>query len=79
MDEFSARVRRAVETIAAGVGPGAAAVAVCHGGVVAELCRQATGSRAFAFLRNDNTAVTRVVLHADGGLLLRSFNNICHL
>lgn len=50
-----------------------------HGGVIAELCRQATGSRPFAFIRNDNTNVTRIVVHPEGTLLLRSFNDTTHL
>jgi probable phosphoglycerate mutase len=79
MEAFAERVRRGLETIAETVGPGALAVAFSHGGVIAELCRQATGSRAFSFLRNDNTALTRLVVHADRGLLLRGFNDIGHL
>jgi probable phosphoglycerate mutase len=77
--EFSGRVRRAVDAIVAAVGPGAIAVAFTHGGVIAELCRQATDSRGFAFIRNDNTSISRLVVHADRGLLLRSFNDIGHL
>ncbi len=54
-------------------------VAVLHGGVIGELCRQATGSRPFAFIHADNGSISRLVSHADGRLLLRSFNDTSHL
>ena len=47
--------------------------------MIGELCRQATASRPFAFMRNDNTSISRLVVHADGSLFLRSFNDIGHL
>jgi probable phosphoglycerate mutase len=55
------------------------AAAFVHGGVIAELCRQATGSRPFAFLHADNASITRLVALADGRRLLRSFNDTAHL
>jgi 2,3-bisphosphoglycerate-dependent phosphoglycerate mutase len=73
------RVCAGVEHVVATVGPDAAAVVVTHGGVIAELCRQATGSRPFAFLRADNASITRIVIAADGSWLLRSFNDSAHL
>jgi 2,3-bisphosphoglycerate-dependent phosphoglycerate mutase len=76
---FAARVRGAAERIAAAVGPGAAAVVVTHGGVIGELCRQATGSEPFAFLRVDNASITRIVVEAGGNWLLRSYNETTHL
>jgi 2,3-bisphosphoglycerate-dependent phosphoglycerate mutase len=76
---LGARVRAAAEQVVAAVGPGAAAVVVTHGGVIAELCRQATGSEPFAFLHVDNASVTRVVVGAEGHWLLRSYNDITHL
>ncbi len=79
MEEFAQRVRRGINTIADESGPGVSVVAFVHGGVIAELCHQATGSRPFAFVRNDNTSITRMVVHNDGSLLLRSFNDISHL
>jgi probable phosphoglycerate mutase len=79
MDSFAARVRAGVSEIVARVGAGVSAAAFVHGGVIAELCRQATGSRPFAFIFNDNTAISRLVVHADGSLLLRSFNDTAHL
>jgi probable phosphoglycerate mutase len=78
-DEFSARVRIGFEKVVAGIGPGAVGAAVVHGGVIGELCRQATLSRPFAFVHADNTSVTRIVVFADGRQLLRSFNDTTHL
>ncbi|MEA2126810.1 MAG: 2,3-bisphosphoglycerate-dependent phosphoglycerate mutase [Solirubrobacteraceae bacterium] len=79
MDAFAERVRRGIDHIVATVGPGVSVAAFVHGGVIADLCRQATRSRPFAFLLNDNTNITRLVVHGDGSLLLRSFNDIGHL
>lgn len=79
MEGFATRVRRGVDAIVAQAEPGESVVAFVHGGVIGELARQATGSRPFAFLRNDNTSITRLVVHADGSLFLRSFNDIGHL
>jgi probable phosphoglycerate mutase len=73
------RVRAAAEHVVAAVGPGAAAVVVSHGGVIAELCRHATGSEPFAFLHVDNASITRIVVGADGHWRLRSYNDITHL
>lgn len=79
MDELAERVRRGVASIVDRVGPDARAVAVVHGGIVGELCRQATDSRPFAFIHSDNASVTRIVVLPDGRWLLRSFNDIAHL
>ena len=76
---LAARVRGAAERIAAAVGPGAAAVVVTHGGVIGELCRQATGSDPFAFLHVDNASITRIVVEADGNWMLRTYNDTTHL
>ncbi len=78
-EAFAARARRGVDEVVSTVGAGVAAVAFVHGGVIGELCRQATQSRPFAFIRNDNTSITRLVVHGDGSLLLRSFNDTAHL
>lgn len=77
MEAFEARVRAAAAEIVA-AGPGAAIV-VTHGGVVAELCRQATSSRPFAFLNADNASITRIVFLPDGGQILRVYNDTAHL
>ena len=79
MDGFAARVRRGIDRVVEASGPGVSVAAFVHGGVIAELCRQATGSRPFAFLRNDNTNITRIVVYPDGGLYLRSYNETAHL
>jgi 2,3-bisphosphoglycerate-dependent phosphoglycerate mutase len=76
---LATRVRAAVDQIVAAVGPGAAAVVITHGGVIGELCRQATGSEPFAFLHVDNASITRIVVEADGNWLLRSYNDTTHL
>lgn len=79
MADFASRVHRGLESIAAGVGPGAVAVAFVHGGVVAEACRQATASRGFAFIGVENGSMTRLVRGPTGEWWLRSFNETSHL
>jgi probable phosphoglycerate mutase len=78
-DDFSARVRAGIERVVELTGPGGAAIAIVHGGVIGEICRQATDSRPFAFVHSDNASITRVVVFADGRWLLRSFNDTAHL
>jgi probable phosphoglycerate mutase len=78
-EEFSARVRRGFDHVVAQAGPDATAAAVVHGGVIAEMCRQATGSEPFAFLGADNTSVNRFVVFPDGRVRLRSYNDTAHL
>jgi len=78
-EDFGARVRAGIEAIAAAVGPNTSALAVVHGAVIGELCRQATNSRPFAFVHSDNCSVSRLVVNGDGRWLLRSFNDISHL
>jgi 2,3-bisphosphoglycerate-dependent phosphoglycerate mutase len=78
-DSLSARVRAGVERIAALPGPDRVAVVVAHGGVIGEVCRQATGSRPFAFVHSDNCSITRIVVGDDGRWLLRAFNDVCHV
>lgn len=78
-EAFAARVTRGLDAVVAAAGPGVAVAVFVHGGVIAELCRQATRSRPFAFLMNDNASITRLVVHPHGRLHLRSFNDISHL
>jgi probable phosphoglycerate mutase len=59
--DFAARVRAGIEAIVAATPPGTQAAAFTHAGVIAELCRQATESRAFAFMAPENTSVSRLV------------------
>jgi probable phosphoglycerate mutase len=79
MHALASRVRRGVATIVDAVGPGAVAAAVLHGGVIGELCRQATGSRALAFVHVDNASISRLVVFPSGRWLLRTFNDTTHL
>jgi 2,3-bisphosphoglycerate-dependent phosphoglycerate mutase len=79
MAAFAERVRAGIETVVTKTGPGRTAVAVVHGGVIGEACRQATDSRPFAFVHSDNCSMTRLVIFGDGRWLLRSFNDTSHL
>jgi 2,3-bisphosphoglycerate-dependent phosphoglycerate mutase len=79
MHALARRVRAGVAAIVAAVGPGAVAAAVLHGGVIGEICRQATGSRPLAFVHVDNASVSRLVVFPSGRWLLRSFNDTTHL
>jgi probable phosphoglycerate mutase len=79
MEGFAARVRAGLEKVAEATGPGKPAVVFAHGGVIGEACRQVTGSERFAFVINDNCAITRLVRFANGRWLLRSFNDTSHL
>ena len=78
-EAIEARVRRGIETLVEHTGPERACAAVLHGGVIGEICRQATGSRPFAFIHADNGSITRLVVRGDGRHLLRSFNDTAHL
>src|SRR4051794_31567472 len=79
MESFAARVKQGLDKVLAATGPGGVAVVIAHGGVIGEACRQATGSDPFAFVINDNCAITRLVRFTHGRWLLRSFNDISHL
>jgi 2,3-bisphosphoglycerate-dependent phosphoglycerate mutase len=76
---FAARVRDGMEAVADAATAGAVAVAVTHGAVIAEICRQATGSEPFAFLMSTNGSITRLVRMPDRRWLLLSFNETDHL
>jgi 2,3-bisphosphoglycerate-dependent phosphoglycerate mutase len=79
MEDLSARTRAGIERIVARVPAGATVAAVVHGGVIGDLCRQASGSRAFAFVHADNGSITRLVVFPDGRWSVRSFNEGGHL
>lgn len=79
MESFAARVRQGLDKVIEATRPGGVAVVIVHGGVIGEACRQATGSEPFAFVINDNCAITRLVRFAHGRWLLRSFNDTSHL
>jgi probable phosphoglycerate mutase len=78
-ESLARRVRAGIESVVDATGADAMAVAVAHGGVIGEACRQATGSRPFAFVHSDNGSLTRIVVGADGRWTLRTFNDVCHL
>ena len=78
-EDFGARTRAGIEAIVAEVGADTTAIAVVHGAVIGELCRQATAARPFAFVHSDNCSISRLVVFDDGRWLLRAFNDISHL
>ena len=79
MEALAQRVRVGIQAVVALAGPDTRVAAIVHGGVIGEICRQATGSRAFAFVHADNGSLTRLIVLPDGGWLLRSFNDTAHL
>ena len=68
MESLAQRVRAGIEAIVALAGPDARVAAIVHGGVIGEICRQATGSRPFAFVHSDNGSITRLIVLPDGGV-----------
>jgi 2,3-bisphosphoglycerate-dependent phosphoglycerate mutase len=79
MVSLAERVRAGIEAVVKLAGPDTHVAAVVHGGVIGEVCRQATGSRPFAFVHADNGSLTRVIALQNGTWLLRSFNDTAHL
>ena len=79
MESLAERVRAGIDAIAALAGPDVSVAAIVHGGVIGEACRQATGSRPFAFVHSDNGSLSRIIVLPDGSWLLRSFNDTAHL
>jgi 2,3-bisphosphoglycerate-dependent phosphoglycerate mutase len=79
METLAERVRRGIDAILEQTGPDRRAAAVLHGGIIGEVCRQATDSRPFAFVHSDNCSLTRLVVLPDGRRLLRTFNDTAHL
>jgi probable phosphoglycerate mutase len=77
--DFARRTRAGMERILEGVEPGASVAAVVHGGVIGELCRQASDSRPFAFVHADNGSLTRIAVLPDGRWWVRTFNEGGHL
>lgn len=76
-DAFAARVRGAIERIAA-AHPGQRVAAFSHGGVIGQALALAAGSRPFAFNGADNASVSRLVLTADRWII-RGYNDTSHL
>jgi probable phosphoglycerate mutase len=77
--DLEVRVRAGIARVVSEVGADAVGAAVVHGGIIGEICRQATRSRPFAFIHADNGSLTRLVVLPGGRWLLRSFNDISHL
>jgi 2,3-bisphosphoglycerate-dependent phosphoglycerate mutase len=76
-EEFGGRIQRAIERIKT-AHPDGRVVAFSHGAAIGEVLAQAAGSRPFAFLMSDNTAIARLVLTAESSIL-RGFNDTAHL
>lgn len=76
-DEFAARVRAAIERIAA-AHPGQRVAAFTHGGVIGQALALASGSRPFAFITADNASISRLVI-AGERWIVRGFNDTAHL
>ncbi len=79
MESLALRVRAGIDAIVAAAGANVRVAAIVHGGVIGEICRQATDSRPFAFVHSDNGSITRLFVLPGGAWLLRSFNEGAHL
>src|SRR4051812_13103569 len=79
MGEFAERCRAGLLHVVRRTGPQRRAAAVVHGGVIGELCRQATGALRLAFVHAENASISRIVVFGDGRWLLRGFNDTAHL
>jgi probable phosphoglycerate mutase len=79
MEQFSERISVGMDRLVEAGGPDGIVLAIVHGGVIAEACRQVTGSRAFAFLYADNASLTRVMRLPSSRWALISFNDTAHL
>jgi probable phosphoglycerate mutase len=78
-DAFAERVRRGVKEVADAAAAGSVAIAFTHSAVIAEFCRQVTGSQPFAFLYNSNGSLTRLFRMPEGRWVLVSYNETEHL
>jgi probable phosphoglycerate mutase len=76
-DAFAARVRGAVERVAA-AHPDQRVAVFTHGGVVGQILSDASGSRAFAFTGTDNGSIAHLVVMGDRWII-RRFNDTAHL
>jgi probable phosphoglycerate mutase len=76
-EAFTARVRGAIESIAARHRDECVAV-FTHGGVIAETLAIASGSRPFAFLGADNGSISHIVI-ADNRWVVRRYNDTSHI
>lgn len=76
-EQFRARVRGAITSIASGHADQCVAV-FAHGGTIAEILSIATGSRPFAFIGADNGSISHIVVVGDTWIV-RRFNDTSHL
>jgi probable phosphoglycerate mutase len=79
MEDFAARVRRGMELLIEAAGPDGTTLAIVHGGVISEVCRQVTGATPFAFLYAENGSLTRLMCLPSGKWTLLAFNDTAHL
>ena len=77
--DFAARVSAGLDHVVEATGPGKRAAVFTHGGVIAEACRQATGSEPFSFLLAENCSFTSLFLAEGKKPLLHRFNVTSHL
>jgi probable phosphoglycerate mutase len=75
--EFAARVRGAIERLAA-AHPDRRLAVFTHGGVIGQAMALASGSRVFAFTGSDNGSVSHLVI-AGSHWIIRGFNDTAHL
>lgn len=75
--QFSARVRGAVERLAA-AHPGQRVAVFTHGGVIGQVLALASGSRPFTFIGADNGSISEIVV-AGTTWTVRRFNDTAHL
>jgi probable phosphoglycerate mutase len=75
--DFAARVRGAIERVAAAHADQRVAV-FTHGGVVGQILADASGSRPFAFTGTDNGSIAHLVV-VNGRWIIRRFNDTAHL
>lgn len=86
VEAFEARVRAAVDRIAA-AHAGGRVIAVTHGGVIGAVTAMAAASRRFAFVWTDNASITHVVVvpperpddDVAGRWIVRRYNDTGHL
>lgn len=77
MEDFAHRLRAVVERIVVAHADQRVAV-FTHGGVIAEILRQTTDSRPFAFIGADNASISHIVI-TEERWILRRFNDTSHL
>jgi probable phosphoglycerate mutase len=76
-EEFAARVRDAIERLAANH-PDETVAVFTHGGVIGQVLALAARSRAFAFVGADNGSISHVVITPQAWIV-RRFNDTAHL